>query len=103
MKPVDYRNETWADIQDRLNGDRMAVYLALSRVGPCTTIDLAAAMDKPVTSVRPRETELFDLDLAELADSERRREGVYRAVAIEVARRRFAERKSNPEQELLRI
>lgn len=101
MKPIDYRTETWESVQARLNEDRMAVYEGLRRHGPCTTRELAAAMEWDAFSVRPRVTELFQLGLAELADTERRREGTYRALPMLSARNRFEERKKNPEQMML--
>jgi hypothetical protein len=103
MKPVDIRNETWADIAARVDGDRRAVYDGLTRHGPATTRALAAAMGWDPFNVRPRVTELCQIGLARLA-GRRRREGVYMTVPLAVARAEFERAKAGgAEQMLLRI
>lgn len=87
MKPSDIRNMAWADIQARLEGDREKVYWALSGNGPCTTEVLALKMEWSVLSVRPRVTELFQLGLVELYGKQGH-EGIYKAVALDLARAR---------------
>ncbi len=72
MKPVDYRNATFADIKAILVDLRLEVYDALKRHGPCTTKQLAVAM-RPhdplfILDVRPRVTELCQHGLAVLVD-----------------------------------
>jgi predicted transcriptional regulator len=95
MKPIDYRNETWEEIQGRLTGQRERVYRALLRVGPSTTEDLAAQIPMSILSVRPRITELYQIGLVALVvnDPTRKtrgaREGVYRAIPVERARSDF--------------
>lgn len=101
MKPVDYRNETWSDIQGRLIDDRMEAYMGLIRHGPCTTRVLAERMGWDILRLRPRVTDLFQIGFAELADQERRREGIYQAVPMAIAQQRFEERKRDPEQMML--
>ena len=71
MKPVDFRNETFASIQNRIAGSRSAVYAAWSQHGPCTTEQLAERSKLSILSLRPRTTELFQLGficLAEIQD-----------------------------------
>jgi hypothetical protein len=80
MKPVDYRNDTWESIQERISGDRKAVFYALRRFGPSTTRRLAEAMEWDILNVRPRVTELCQLGLVVTHDpGHRTPEGLYRA------------------------
>lgn len=86
MRPIDYRNATWADIQAQLTARRLDVLEGLRRHGPCTTRELAAAMGWDILHVRPRVTELVQLGFAEVVptahgpqSSAPAREGVYRA------------------------
>jgi len=78
MKPVDFRNETFAEIYERCEGDRLAVLEALKKHGPCTTRQLAAAMEWDILTVRPRVTELAQIGAVEACDAHGH-EGVYRA------------------------
>lgn len=78
MKPIDYRNATFADLQERLAGDRERVLAAWRKHGPCTTEDLAALSGIPLLTLRPRNTELVQLGFVVLAGGNKR-SGVYRA------------------------
>lgn len=92
MKPIDYRDTTFRDIQARVHGDRASVLEALQLHGPATTRDLARAMEWDVLSVRPRVTELVQLGLAELVpeqDGRVSREGSYRALSTAEAEALF--------------
>lgn len=91
MKPIDYRNTTWDEIQGRLKGEREAVYRGLRAHGPCTTRQLAEALGRDILAVRPRVTELFQLGFAACGD-EPGHEGIYRAVPLWQAMQRFQER-----------
>jgi hypothetical protein len=104
MKPVDIRNENWADILARLDRDRLSVHAALLRDGPHTTRGLAEAMGWDPFSVRPRVTELCQMGLARMVGRQGR-EGVYGAVPVEVAAREFRARlqPADGEQMLLRL
>lgn len=94
MKPIDFRNETWDQIQGRLEGLRRQVYRALDEAGPCTTRELAARSGIDLLNVRPRVTELVTLGLVELANPEPGGgEGIYRAVPVLIARAQFQKRK----------
>lgn len=102
MKPVDLRNETWADIQGRVTEDRQAVYERLQRCGPCTTRDLADLMQWDILNVRPRVTELCDLFLAECVGKEGR-EGLYMAVPWTKAQERFERAATEAKQEQMML
>lgn len=95
--PADYfRNLTWEQIQARLVNDRLNVYNKLGVWGPLTTRQLAQIMEEDILSVRPRVTELCAMGLAEAVDvpEERRRkegtmrQGYYRAIPLDEAKRR---------------
>jgi predicted transcriptional regulator len=91
MKPVDFRNATWADVQARVSGLRRRTLLALQAHGPCTTRALAAACDADVLTIRPRVTELIQLGLVQLVPGGTRdHEGVYRALSAAEAESLFA-------------
>jgi hypothetical protein len=79
MKPVDFRNETFASIQNRIGGSRACVYAAWAKHGPCTTEDLARLSSISILSLRPRTTELFQLGFICLAEDQGGKgEGTYR-------------------------
>jgi hypothetical protein len=80
MKPIDFRNETFADLQGRIAGLRAVVLDAWRKHGPCTTEELAERSEISILSLRPRTTELYQLGFLTLAeDQERKGEGRYRA------------------------
>jgi len=93
MKPIDYRNETWANIQERLKGDRIKVLDALREHGPCTTRALASAMEWDILNVRPRVTELVQLHFADCT-GKLGSEGVYLAFSDNEAETVFASNKA---------
>lgn len=97
MKPTDIRNMAWRDILARVEGERARVYWALSNNGPCTTEVLAMKMEISVLSVRPRVTELCQLGLAELA-GRTGHEGIYKAVAFDIASQRHEARQQSTDQ-----
>lgn len=92
MKPINIRNESFADIQARMAGDRERVYEALQTRLDCTTRELAEAMGWDILNVRPRVTELVDLEAVEIVGS-RGHEGVYRARPFWAWEAAFARRK----------
>jgi DNA-binding MarR family transcriptional regulator len=102
MKPVDIRNATWAEIEGQLTHERLVVHAVLREVGPVTTRDLAAAMERDKDSVAPRVTELYQLGFVELVGKSGRR-GLYRAVPVGEARRAHALMRGTPRQLDLRI
>lgn len=81
MKPVDYRNENWFTIRNRLEGFRQLVYSALLQQGPCTSRELSERSELDILSVRPRLTELGELGLAECVGGANG-EGIYRAISL---------------------
>lgn len=104
MKPTDYRNSTFHDLQRQLVHLRLSVWDALAHHGPCTTRELATACGMDILTVRPRVTELVQMGFAEcLSDSSHpslklRRpsegnEGVYRALTTAEAEGLFNQRK----------
>jgi hypothetical protein len=102
MKPIDYRNATLDQILERLQGQRLAVYEGLKQYGPCTTRELADAIPMSILSVRPRVTELCQINLAQLAfGSVSRSEGQYEARDIATLQERAVE--SDVKQLPLRI
>lgn len=78
MKPVDIRNESFADLSGRIDADRATVLAALRWHGICTTRQLAEHMGRAPEFVRPRVTELFQIGAVALAGREGH-EGLYRA------------------------
>jgi hypothetical protein len=78
VKPVDFRNETFRDVLQRVNEARQAVLDALCRLGPRTTRRLARDMGWDVLDVRPRVTELYQIG-AVVQVGDEGREGVYAA------------------------
>jgi hypothetical protein len=95
MKPIDYRNETFEQVYDRLDELRAVVYRAFQLHGANTTRELARKAGIDILSLRPRVTELYQLGLVELANPEAGGgEGVYQAVLYVVAKARFEKRKA---------
>lgn len=92
MKPIDYRNETWENLQGHMTLIRSAVYEAWRKHGPGTTRDIAEKAGIDILTFRPRTTELFQLGFLTLwhdAGNSRRREGVYRARSYQEALTHF--------------
>jgi hypothetical protein len=83
MKPVDFRNETYLSIQNRIAGNRAAVLNAWRLHGPCTTEELADRSKLSLLSLRPRTTDLCTLGLVCLAEIQTSKgEGTYRARTV---------------------
>ena len=101
MKPIDYRNATFDAIRACLTGQRLRVYDGYRAHGPCTTRELSQFIQISILSVRPRTTELVDLDLVKclprrsalakegIAPGADPHEGVYAAVPEAAARESF--------------
>jgi len=90
MKPVDYRNETWSQVRDRVSDLRAAVYNHLATWGPCTTRELAEKCGIDLLTVRPRMTELYQLGLVDVVECDNAGgEGVYEVIPWDVAEAKF--------------
>ena len=84
MKPIDFRNETFAQIQERIAGMTRAVYLAWKEHGPGTTREVAVRAGIDILTLRPRTTDLVKLGLVCLTDIQAdASEGCYRARPFE--------------------
>ena len=74
MKPLDFRNETFASLRERLTGLRSRVWTAwiaweiTHGVAGATTREVAAASGIDILSLRPRTTELYQIGALRLAD-----------------------------------
>lgn len=102
MKPIDYRNETFASLTERLAGDRLAVLEQLRLHGANTTRSLAALMGWDILNVRPRVTELVQLGFVRCIHTSGH-EGVYEARPIAEAEQLFDDMKTrvlNPQLSL---
>lgn len=80
MKPIDFRNATFTDLQERISGQREAVLRAWQQHGPCTTEELAERSGISILTLRPRTTELYQIGYLVLAEnaSATTKGGVYR-------------------------
>lgn len=73
MKPIDFRNETFASLQHRIAGSRAAVYAAWAQHGPGTTEEVCARWTpdpRAILSFRPRTTELYQLGFIACTEEE---------------------------------
>lgn len=88
MSAIHFRNANWREIQPWLTEYRLAVWVALLKHGPCTTMQLAQHMAggdpvkamKVLFTVRPRVSELVKAGVAVAVEGESSREGRYRAL-----------------------
>lgn len=103
LTPLDFSKANLADIQKRVTKLRLAVYEALLKHGPCTTRELATAMERDLLTVRPRVTELLELGLVALVGDERTHEGTYRALTWSeaAALQETQKRQPQPAEQLL--
>src|SRR5687767_13694985 len=67
MKPIDFRNETFRHVQERICEKREAVWRAWLAHGPGTTREVAARAGIDILNFRPRTTELFQIGALKLA------------------------------------
>jgi hypothetical protein len=80
MKPVDFRNATFSELESRIAGMREAVLGAWRRQGPGTTAEIAEKSGLSILTLRPRTTELFELGFIMLTPEQPSKgEGCYRA------------------------
>ncbi len=95
---TDLRPIYFAEARERLIGNRLAVYTALLEIGPATGTVLSEYMGWPVTSVRPRLTELRGISACVETGVRRNGEHEFRALSademravLDAARREEAE------------
>ena len=81
MKPINFRNETFAELRARLNEDRARVHSAWLAHGPGTTREVAATAQIDILTFRPRSTELYQMGLLSLVDKAGH-QGVYGARTV---------------------
>lgn len=97
MKPIDYRNATFADLQAMLHDSRLAVLRDLRAHGPATTRELATRSGIDLLTVRPRVTELVQIGFVCLVDgTEHAKEGTYRALSDAEAQIVFLNKQAEP-------
>lgn len=84
MKPIDFRNETFAGLRERLVALRERVWLAWSAYETAhpaaeetgaTTREVAAFAQMDILCLRPRATELYQMGLLALVESQPGSEG----------------------------
>lgn len=85
MKPIDFRDATYATLREQLTGMRDVVFQAWIKHGPCTTEELATRAGLSILTLRPRTTELVQLGFVRLADVQPagKGSGVYRMARSE--------------------
>jgi len=102
MKPTDFRNMTFEDLQGIISGLRRRTYEAWLLYGPGTTRDVALAAQMSILTFRPRTTELMEVGLVELAPGQKAgHEGKYQAVTMAEWKRRREAMPVKPEQTLM--
>lgn len=77
---TDLRSVGFAEVRDRLTGNRLKVYAALVAYGPSTASEVAKDLGWDKTSVRPRLTELVDMLHAQPTGVRRNHEHEFRAL-----------------------
>lgn len=93
MKPIDYRNAQFSELQDRLGKLRLAALHAWRVHGPGTTRDVARLAGMDLLTFRPRTTELYQLNFVMLLNPEQKgTEGIYRGLSDNEAREVFEAR-----------
>lgn len=104
MKPFDFRNATWSDLQATVQGRRLAVLAAWREHGPGTTRAVALKAGMDILAFRPRTTELYQLGLIDLAPTAHgtrntEHEGIYRALTEAEAMAAFFDRQEEARRE----
>jgi transcription initiation factor IIE alpha subunit len=80
MSSDDLRITHYREIRHTLSGKRLEVHDALSRVVSATPTELASIMCWDKTSVRPRLTELVDMQRAAITGERRNNQYVFKAI-----------------------
>jgi predicted transcriptional regulator len=97
MKPIDYRNDNFVDVQATINGRREEVLTAWQEHGPCTTEELAERSGISVLTLRPRTTDLYQLGFVVL-EGGNKRAGIYRAATSAEVLQHFRDRQAKAQQ-----
>lgn len=98
--PTDIRDLNWSEIEGLMHGPRKTIWEWLKSHGPATTSAIAEGTGIALLTVRPRVTELCQMEFAECVGRERR-EGVYQArKSYEAMARHVAGRNLQTEMEL---
>lgn len=101
MKPIDFRNATWAEVREHVTEDMRRVHEAYLKHGANTTRALATLSGISVFTLRPRTTDLFQCGLVDCVGSSGR-EGIYeyrsdeQAMVLLEARQRAAMARQSP-------
>jgi hypothetical protein len=91
MKPIDLRNATWNEVREQLAGRMLVVYEAWQKHGPGTTREIAERSGLDILTVRPRTTELYQLNFVALLGFVNK-EGIYAAMPELAALEAFQQR-----------
>ncbi len=84
MKPIDFRNESFEQLRERLTELRLQVFQAWQAFGPGTTRHVAKASGIDILTFRPRTTELYQMGAVIVVDDDHAAtEGIYRARTLE--------------------
>lgn len=97
MKPIDYRNATFAQVQKTIDGRREEVLQAWQEHGPCTTEECARRSGLSILTLRPRTTELVQMGFVVHLGG-KGGAGTYRAASIAEAQTFFTERQTEATQ-----
>ncbi len=90
MRPIDIRNETWQQVQSRLNQSLNEVWDAYKQFGSGTTEEIAKKSGITIFTLRPRTSDLFKMFLVELV-GRNKDGGIYKHVPSYVAQMRYEE------------
>jgi hypothetical protein len=95
VKPIDFRNATFRDLESQMSGDRMRAYEIWLRHPNCTTREAARLGGMDLLTFRPRTTDLCQLGFVVLsATQDAKGEGRYRALTWSEAAEAFEQRQA---------
>lgn len=98
MKPSDFRNAIWEEVQEHLSEDMLRVHAAWLEHGPGTTRQVSEKSGISLLTFRPRTTDLYQLGLIECVGGSGK-EGVYSYCTPEKAGARWRSRTDLPAEE----
>lgn len=104
MKPIDFRNTTFRDLQRQVISLRLSVWEALAQHGPCTTRELSRECGLDILTVRPRVTELLQLGFVVCTnDGQGGHEGIYQALTTAEAETLFTARQAEAREQQMSL